>query len=218
MKKFVTISLAAAIAAVSIQAASNAELEERVEKLEKKLLKTDKKLNKVKALHAQDNIKFGIEFRNAVDSLNYKDNKTGEETSNNSLLTSRLYLNMAAAPVEGLIFKGRLAIYGMWGAHLYYDEKGLKDWSGSSKPADSVMRIKEAYFVYSSELGDQPISFSVGRRPSTEGFLANMRENDDKSGSPLAHITMRVWLNLAGIALSPVHIPSLWQGGHIPVK
>jgi hypothetical protein len=189
MKKIVAISLAAAVAAVSVQAATNAELEARIEQLEKKQSKTSKKLNKVKALHAQDNVKFGIEFRNAIDSLNYKDNKTGEEASNNSLLTSRLYLTMAAAPTEGLIFKGKLAIYGLWGAHLYYDEKGLKDWAGSSKPADSVMRVKEAYFVYSSELGDQPISFSIGRRPSTEGFLANMRQNDDNSGSPLAHIT-----------------------------
>jgi hypothetical protein len=169
--------------------------------LEKKLSKTDKKLNKVKAHHAQDNIKFGVEFRNAVDSLNYKDNKTGEEASNDSLLTSRLYLDMAAAPMEGLIFKGRLAIYGIWGAHLYYDEKGLKDWSGSSKPADSVMRVKEAYFVYSNELGEQPISFSVGRRPSTEGFLANMRQNEDDSGSPLAHIT-NMEVNAAMVKLS----------------
>lgn len=189
MKKIVILSLVAAVAAMGLQAATNAELEERVEELEKKLSKTDKKLNTVKAKHAQDNVKFGIRFRNAVDSLNYKDNITGEEASNNSLLTSRLYLDMAAAPMDGLIFKGRLAVYGMWGAHMYYDEKGLKDWSGSSKPADSVMRIKEAYFVYSNELGEQPISFSVGRRPSTEGFLANMRQNEKIAGSPLAHIT-----------------------------
>ena len=108
---------------------------------------------------------------------------------------------MAAAPMEGLIFKGRLAVYGMWGAHYYYGKKGIKDWSGSPNPADLVMRIKEAYFVYSDEIGDQSISFSVGRRPSMEGFLANMRQNEDKQGSPLAHIT-NMEVNTAMVKLS----------------
>jgi hypothetical protein len=189
MKKIVILSLVAAVAAMGLQAATNTELEERIAELENKQSKTDKKLNTVKAKHAQDNVKFGIRFRNAIDSLNYKDNETGEEASNNSLLTSRLYLDMAAVPMEGLMFKGRLAIYSMWGAHLYVDDAGLKDWSGSSKPTDTVMRLKEGYFVYSDELGEQPISFSVGRRPSSEGFLANMRQNEKKAGSPLAHIT-----------------------------
>jgi hypothetical protein len=51
------------------------------------------------------------------------------------------------------------------------------------------MRVKEAYFVYSNQLGSQPISFSIGRRQSTNGFLANYRENEKDSGSPSAHTT-----------------------------
>ena len=53
------------------------------------------------------------------------------------------------------------------------------------------MRVKEAYFVYSNAIGEQPISVSVGRRPATNGFLANYRENEKASGSPLVHITNR---------------------------
>jgi hypothetical protein len=34
-----------------------------------------------------------------------------------------------------------------------------------------------------------PYSFSVGRRQSTDGFLANHREGNEEPGSPLAHIT-----------------------------
>jgi hypothetical protein len=96
---------------------------------------------------------------------------------------------MAAAPMKGLIFKRKLAIYSTWGSHLFVEDAPLKDWSASSKPADSIMRVKEAYFVYSNAIGEQPISVSVGRRPSTNGFLANYRENEKDSGSPLAHIT-----------------------------
>jgi hypothetical protein len=91
--------------------------------------------------------------------------------------------------MQGLLFKGKLAIYSTWGAHLFDESDGLKDWSASSKATDTLMRVKEAYFVYNTKAGEQPLSFSIGRRPSTNGFLANYRENEPEAGSPLAHIT-----------------------------
>ncbi|MFT7824337.1 MAG: DUF3373 family protein, partial [Sulfurimonas sp.] len=181
-----------AMTSMSAASAEEQELEElktRIAKLEKKVKKNKSTITEVKIHDAFDNIKFGVDFRNAVDVLNYKDNETGEEADNSSLLTSRLYLTMAAAPMKGLIFKGKLAIYSTWGAHLYDHSAGLKDWSASSKATDTLMRVKEAYFVYSTKAGEQPVSFSIGRRPSTNGFLANYRENEPEAGSPLAHIT-----------------------------
>ena len=189
MNKIITISLVAAFALTGLQAATNAELEERIANLEGKLQKTDKTLREVKIHDAFDNIKFGIDFRNAVDVIEYKNNETGETASNSSLLTSRLYLTMASSPMQGLVFKGKLAIYSTWGAHIYDESAGLKDWSVSSRATDTIMRIKEAYFVYSTNIGNQPVSFSVGRRPSTNGFLANYRENESSAGSPSAHTT-----------------------------
>jgi hypothetical protein len=189
MRKMIIMSLVTTLALTGLEAATNAELEARVADLEKKLSRTDKTLKEVKIHDAFDNIKFGVDFRNAVDVLDYKNNDTGETASNNSLLTSRLYLTMAAAPMEGLIFKGKLAIYSTWGSHLYGEDSGLKDWSASSKATDTVMRVKEAYFVYSTDVGEQPVSLSIGRRPSSNGFLANYRENEPEPGSPLAHIT-----------------------------
>ncbi|MDD2451144.1 MAG: DUF3373 family protein [Sulfurovum sp.] len=189
MNKLIGISLAATLAITSVHAASVDELETRIEKLEKKVKSNKKTITEVKIHDAFDNIKFGVDFRNAVDSLSYKNNETGEKSENNSLLTSRLYLTMASAPVQGLLFKGKLAIYSTWGAHLFDESDGLKDWSASSKATDTLMRVKEAYFVYSTKAGEQPLSFSIGRRPSTNGFLANYRENEPEAGSPLAHIT-----------------------------
>lgn len=176
-------------------------LTNKVNKLEKKEQRTNKSLAKVRAHDAFDNVKFGIDFRNAIDSLHYKDHTTGQTANNNSLLTSRLYLTMASSPMNGLTFKGKLAIYSVWGTHLYVTDAPLKDWAASSKPADSVMRVKEAYFVYSNSIGSQPISMSIGRRPSTNGFLANYRENEKDSGSPLAHIT-NMEVNAAMMKLS----------------
>jgi len=197
MKKLISLSVTTAMAATSLSAMSNAQLAAKINDLESELqtvktqLKRQKKtINKVKAHDAFDNIKFGVDFRSSVDVLDYKDNTTGETASNNSLLTSRLYLTMAAAPTDGLMFKGKLAVYSIWGAELYhYEDAPFKSWSGSSKASDTVMRVKEAYFVYSTEVGEQPISFSIGRRPSTNGYLANYRENEPDSGSPAAHIT-----------------------------
>jgi hypothetical protein len=165
-------------------------LTKKIDKLEKKQKRTQKTLSKVKSHDAYDNIKFGIDFRNAVDVLDYKNNETGETASNSSLLSSRLYLTMKSSPMSGLTFSGKLAIYSLWGSHLYdHGGNSFKSWAGSSKATDTVMRIKEAYFVYSTDLGEQPISFSIGRRPSTNGYLANYRENEPVAGSPLAHIT-----------------------------
>lgn len=188
------LSTSAFSADADMQAQMDA-LNAKIEKIEKINAYQNKKISKVNQQSANDNVKFSVDFRNAADVLDYKDNDTGETASNSSLLTSRLYLDMAASPMEGLIFKGRLAVYAMWGAHLNYtgaagsDSAGLKDWSASSKATDTVMRIKEAYFVYSNKLGSQPVSFSIGRRPATNGFLANYRENEKNPGSPLAHIT-----------------------------
>jgi hypothetical protein len=202
VKKIIGLSLAA-LTSMSLFASENtvsAEAFEAMQKelgaLKKELSKVEKnqknmnnKLSEVKAHDANDNIKFGVAFRNAIDVLEYKDKINNLEASNNSLLSSRLYLTMAAAPMDGLIFMGKLAIYSTWGSHLYVDDSPLKDWSANSKPDDTVMRVKEAYFVYSNTIGEQPYSVSVGRRPASNGFLANYRENEPNAGSPLAHIT-----------------------------
>jgi len=221
-EKYIAVSLVTAVALTSAQAKTNIEdlplaktipvgastavatvtLEDRVKSLEEKLAKSDKKykklskkLNVVKTHDAFDNIKFSIDFRNSVDSINYKYHDygtlSGTEASNDALLASRLYLNMKSKPLDNLMFSGQIAMYGTWGgSHLSHDIS-LKDWSESSKVTDAIFRIRQAYFVWTDTLGDDglPYAFSVGRRLSTDGFLANHRENYDKPGSPLGHIT-----------------------------
>jgi hypothetical protein len=193
-KTFFSAAALAALATVATadDAAMQAQIDaltKKVQTLEKKQKYTNKKLSKVNAQSANDNIKFGIDFRNAVDVIDYRDNDNDTYATNPSLLSSRLYLTMGASPMKGLIFQGKLAVYSTWGSHLYATDPKLKDWAASSKAADTVMRVKEAYFVYTDTIGEQPVSFSVGRRPATNGFLANLRENEPQAGSPLAHIT-----------------------------
>ncbi|MEA2099210.1 MAG: DUF3373 family protein [Campylobacterota bacterium] len=196
MKKIVTLS---AIAFLSTSLFANVDMQTQIDELTKEVKKlkkvsksTKKSLSGVKKATGGDNIKFGLDFRNTVDVIDYSGtdaNGNKIDASNSSLLTSRLFLTMASSPMQGLMFKGKLAIYSTWGAHVHDESTALKSWSGSSKATDTIMRIKEAYFVYSNSLGEQPISFSVGRRPATNGVLANYRENEPKSGSPVAHVT-----------------------------
>lgn len=193
--KIISIATASLLLATCLVA--NDDLQKQIDTLTQELEKVKKKqdysmksISAIKKNTAGDNVKLGLEFRNAVDVLEYKDNTSGQKSDNDGLYTSRLYLNMSASPMKGLMFKGRLAIYSTWGAHLYETGSGpIKDWSASSKPSDTVMRLKEGYFVYSTKLGNQPLKLSIGRRPASNGFLANMRENEESAGSPLAHIT-----------------------------
>jgi len=55
---------------------------------------------------------------------------------------------------------------------------------------DGSLKVRQAYWLYLGENAfgaDMPWTFSLGRRPSTGGFLANLRE-DDAAQSPLGHI------------------------------
>ncbi|MCD6258655.1 MAG: DUF3373 family protein [Helicobacteraceae bacterium] len=191
------ISIATASILLSANLIANDDLQKQIDTLTQELEEVKKKqdysmksISDIKKNTMGDNVKLGLEFRNAIDVLEYKDNTTGQKSDNDGLYTSRLYLNMIASPMKGLMFKGKLAIYSVWGAHLYETGSGpIKDWSASSKPSDTVMRLKEGYFVYSTKLGNQPLKISIGRRPASNGFLANMRENEESAGSPLAHIT-----------------------------
>ncbi len=173
----------------------NADLEKKIKKLTKKVKKLNKKLNEVKAHDAFDNIKFGMDFRNSVDNINYKyndykykgNNWSGSEAKNDALFTSRLLLNMKSKPTPNLSFQGQLAAYYIWGAHLFTHDGPMKSWVGSSRASDTIFRVRRAYFVYNDS--NQPYAFSIGRRQASDGFLANHRENNPEPASPLAHIT-----------------------------
>jgi len=179
-------------------------LEKQQKKSDRSAKKLSNKVSEIKAATAFDNVKFSVDFRNGYDNLHYRYNEysyrdstgtlhdlSGTTAQNPSLLTSRLYLGMKAAPSEHLTFFGQFGMYGTWGGNNLSGDASVKDWSETSKATDTVFRLRQAYFVWADRFGQDgmPYSFSIGRRPATDGFLANHREGDDKPGSPLAHIT-----------------------------
>ncbi|MDM5263660.1 DUF3373 family protein [Sulfurovum sp. XTW-4] len=189
MKKIITASLVAALAVTSVQAESTSD---RIDSLEKKLKKLNKKINEVKAHDAGDNIKWGVDMRTSYDNINY-DMADGSTRSKDNLYSYRLWLNMAYAPDANNVFKGQLSMNKAMGAS--FDNPMMRpydafDWTTNEALRDTTLRVRQAYWLYLGEKAfgaDIPWTFSIGRRPSTNGFLANLSQ-DDAAASPLGHI------------------------------
>ncbi|WP_300463146.1 DUF3373 family protein [Desulfobacula sp.] len=116
------------------------------------------------------------------------------DADNDFIPTTKFNLNMRAKVNSNLSFDGRLAAYKAWG-----DSSGVKINSGSlgdvtldgnttSIPHGDTIRLERAYFLYSNQVNDIPISFSLGRRPSTDGPPMEFGKNSLEAGSPLATI------------------------------
>ena len=143
-----------------------------------------------------NHLKFNIDYRFAVDNLQYKMAAKNSQTNsdkkkNDALLTNRLWLNMSWAATENLSFKGQLAYQKAFGARSYsgYTPLDEFDWVVAENPYDGKIRVKNAYFFYhDTQFVGTPISwtFSIGRRPSTNGHLINYRD-DDQPASPNGH-------------------------------
>jgi len=202
MKKIVTLSAVVFLATATLanadsdanttaamQVQINA-LSKKIAKLEKKQKHQNKKISAIKKHDSYDNIKWNIDFRTTYDHLDYK-LKNGEEVTNSSMFTNRLWLGMASAPTNKLSFKGQLAVYSTWGGNNISADDPFQNvnWRASSKADDITVKMRQGYFVYNITDGTFPISISAGRRAATDGFLANYREGTKKPGSPLAHIT-----------------------------
>ena len=162
----------------------------KVDKIEKKQAKQTKKLSKVNAQSAKDNIKFDVDFRTSYDNIQYK-MVSGEKYKNDGLYSSRLWLGMGYAPTDNMMFKGQLsynkafgASYGQRGTGMGFD---TFDWIINENLTDDTIKLREAYWLWTPTLGGLPMTVSVGRRPATNGYLINLRD-DDKAKSPMGHI------------------------------
>jgi len=160
-------------------------------KLEKKIKKLNKKINKVKAHDSKDNIKWSVDLRTALDNIEYT-MADGSTKENHDLFSNRLWLNMAYNPSSNVIFKGQLGYNKAYGADMGNGRGGgydQFDWITNESLTDDTIKLRQAYWLY---LGDNflgtgiPWTASLGRRPSTTGFLSHLRE-DDKAQSPLGH-------------------------------
>jgi hypothetical protein len=197
MKKMIALS---SLAFLSTLAFADAEMQKQIdslktqlEKLEKSQVTQDKQISKVNAQSAKDNIKFDVDFRTSYDALSYE-TASGKKFHNDALYSNRLWLGMGYAPTEEMIFKGQLAFNKAFGATSIDNnmpQRGYSydtfDWVINETLTDDSLKVREAYWLWMPTVGGLQTTLSVGRRPSTNGSLINLRE-DDKEQSPLGHV------------------------------
>lgn len=113
------------------------------------------------------------------------------DAKNSSLLTNRFGLNLRAKALEDVTVKARLLMYKVWGheteapvqGQFFADRAmGVFDGSIGHVPQSANLIVDYAYATWSN-IADQPVWFSVGRRPSTGGVPTNLRQNVEKTGS-----------------------------------
>lgn len=167
------------------EVASTGKLNETLEDMQDQIDNLNKKSN-------GNNLKFGVDLRTSVDNLQYK-MADGSKQENDALLSNRLWLNMSYAATKNLSFVGQLAYNKAFGQRSMVDSTtaGMEgfDWISSEAAYDDTLRVRSAYFFYNDDefMGlDMPWTVSIGRRPSTEGHLINLRD-DVSASSPLAH-------------------------------
>ena len=68
------------------------------------------------------------------------------------------------------------------GAPFFADRSGLFDGTIGHVPGDSKLAVDRAYATWSNIL-DQPVWFSIGRRPSTGGIPSHLRDNRVQPGN-----------------------------------
>jgi hypothetical protein len=136
-----------------------------------------------------------VDYRVTGDNIEY-DLANGGSAENDSLLANRLHLTLGYKYNDNLFFRGQLAYnkaFGDTAQHSQRNSSGFADfdWVVNQNLLDNDVNVKEAYFLYkNTSLFDNeklPWSFSMGRRPSTNGFLVNNREGFDAAQSPLGH-------------------------------
>lgn len=111
---------------------------------------------------------------------------------NTALYTHRFGLNINAKPTENVTFAARLLMYKAWGNQsdsvlqsgnttYSFDRSGLFDGTIGHLPGSSFLDVDRVYVDWEN-IADQPIWFSIGRRPSTDGVPIHLKTNNKRPG------------------------------------
>ncbi len=138
-------------------------------------------------------LKFKVDYRFAVENMSYE-MADGSKEKNNAFMTNRLWIDMGYKATNNLSFKGQLAYnkaFGQRSGASLPATSSLEgfDWVANENSYDDTIRVRSAYFLWQEEefFGlDIPWTFSIGRRPSTNGHLISLRD-DDHANSPVGH-------------------------------
>lgn len=109
---------------------------------------------------------------------------------NETLYTNKFGLDLTAKPIKDITVHAKLDMYKAFGSQsdsttmngYFADRVGVFDGTLSHVPSDSLLNVDRAYATWSN-IAEQPVWFSVGRRPSTNGAPSNLRLNKERPGN-----------------------------------
>ena len=118
----------------------------------------------------------------------------GYKPINNTLYTNQFGLDLHAKSTQDVTVNVRLLMYKTFGsmndsavtnggaAPFFADRVGVFDGTLGHIPSSDYLGVDRAYATVSN-LFDQPVWFSAGRRPSTNGIPENLRLNRERPGN-----------------------------------
>lgn len=109
---------------------------------------------------------------------------------NATLMTNKMALDIHAKATQDVTVNVRLAMYKTFGnqndsatmGNYFADRVGVFDGTLGHVPSSSLLDVDRAYATWSN-IADQPVWFSVGRRPSTNGAPTNLKLNNERPGN-----------------------------------
>jgi len=113
---------------------------------------------------------------------------------NDALYTNRFRLDLHAKATQDVSVSARFLMYKVFGAQddaaitnngaapFFADRVGVFDGTLGHVPSNSYLNVDRAYATWSN-IADQDMWFSVGRRPSTHGASSNLRLNEARPGN-----------------------------------
>jgi len=178
---------------MSADEADSEDDEDEEDSIEEQLAEIQENLTDLNKGTNGNHLKFGVDYRFAIENMHYK-MADGSTAKNNAFMTNRFWLNMDWAATENLSFHGQLAYNKAFGARSGANNPTNSsyetfDWTANENAFDDTLRVRSVYFLYKNDTffdTDIPWTFSVGRRPSTNGHLVNLRD-DDHAASPMGH-------------------------------
>ncbi|MBI5441141.1 MAG: DUF3373 family protein [Deltaproteobacteria bacterium] len=116
--------------------------------------------------------------------------KESDTVKNNLLYTNRFGLNLKAKVTQNVSLTSRLLFYKTFGnsdteattGPFFADRVGTFDGTQGHVPGDGKLLVDQVYATWSNIL-DQPLWLSVGRRPSTGGIPSHLRQNAETPGN-----------------------------------
>jgi len=109
---------------------------------------------------------------------------------NETIYTNKFALDLKAKATQDVTVNVKLGMYKVFGSQdndqtangYFADRVGAFDGVLGHVPSTSYLNVDRAYATWSNIL-DQPIWFSVGRRPATDGAPTNLKNNQERPGN-----------------------------------